>query len=296
MRDRLTVLAPAKINPYLEIRGRRPDGYHELAVVFQAIGLADRVTVERGDTEAIRLRCDDPDLPTDGRNLAWQAAQALRQQFPDLGGIHLTLEKRIPAGAGLAGGSADAAAVLVAGNLLWDLGLTVSELAALGATLGADVAFCVMGGTALGTGRGEILSPLPATEGLTVVVAKPRHLSVATPEAYRIFREEGLLAVRSGEQLHRFLGAWATGQPEAIAPHLFNDLERAVLPRHPEILALKNQLMDAGAIGALMSGSGSAVFGLVPDADAGHRIAQACSGPVDFWVTHTYRGGIAVVA
>jgi len=104
-RDRLTVLAPAKINPYLEIRGRRADGYHELALVFQAIGLADRVTVERGDTEHIRLRCDDPGLPTDDRNLAWRAAQRLREQFPEIGGGNLTLAKRIPAGAGVAGGS-----------------------------------------------------------------------------------------------------------------------------------------------------------------------------------------------
>jgi len=295
MRDCLTVLAPAKINPYLEIRGRRPDGYHELALVFQAIGLADRVTVERGDTESIRLRCDDPSLPTDERNLAWRAAQRLRQQFPEIGGVNLTLEKRIPAGAGLAGGSADAAAVLVAMNLLWDLGLTVPELAALGSTLGADVAFCVTGGTALGTGRGEILSPLPPVEGLTVVIAKPLNLSIATPEAYRTFREEGLLVPRSGQQLHDFLAAWATGDPAAIAPHLFNDLERAVLPHHPAIAALKHQLLAAGAVGALMSGSGSAVFGLVPDAAAGHRIGAGLAG-VETWVTPVYRGGIAVVA
>ncbi|MGQ9865011.1 MAG: 4-(cytidine 5'-diphospho)-2-C-methyl-D-erythritol kinase [Pseudanabaenaceae cyanobacterium] len=295
MRDRLTVLAPAKINPYLEIRGRRADGYHELALVFQAIGLADRVTVERGDTELIRLRCDDPQLPTDGRNLAWRAAQRMRERFPEIGGVNLILEKRIPAGAGLAGGSADAAAVLVAMNLLWDLGLTVPELAAMGATLGADVAFCVTGGTALGTGRGEILSPLPSVEGLTMVIAKPRHLSISTPEAYRTFREEGLLVVRSGEQLHGFLAAWGTGNPAAIAPHLFNDLERAVLPHHPEIAALKQQLVARGAIGALMSGSGSAVFGLVTDAIAGQRLAAGLSD-VETWVTHAYRGGITVVA
>jgi len=180
-------------------------------------------------------------------------------------------------------------------NLLWDLGLTVPELAALGATLGADVAFCVTGGTALGTGRGDILSPLPPVEGLTVVVAKPRNLSVSTPEAYRIFREEGLLVARSGQQLHDFLAAWATGDPAAIAPHLFNDLERAVLPHHPEIVALKQQLLAAGAVGALMSGSGSAVFGLVPDPATGQRIAAGLTG-VETWVTHAYRGGIAVVA
>ena len=164
-----SLLASAKINLYLEIIGDRPDGYHELAMVLQSIDLADRIDLRAIGTDTIRVRCDHPQVPPDKNNLAYRAADLLAQQFPDAlakyGGVEITIHKQIPVAAGLAGGSANAAAVLVGMDLLWQLGLTQSELQELGGTLGSDVPFCIVGGTALATGRGDKLSPLPDLGG-----------------------------------------------------------------------------------------------------------------------------------
>ncbi|HEY9762831.1 MAG TPA: 4-(cytidine 5'-diphospho)-2-C-methyl-D-erythritol kinase, partial [Trichocoleus sp.] len=159
-----SLLAAAKINLYLEIIGDRPDGFHELVMVMQSVNLADRITVRSIGTDQIRLRCNVPGVPTDETNLAYRAAALLVQHYPSAmarqGGVEITLEKRIPVGAGLAGGSSNAAAVLVGLDLLWELGLTQNELQMLGAELGSDVPFSILGGTAIATGRGEKLDPL----------------------------------------------------------------------------------------------------------------------------------------
>ena len=153
-----SLLASAKINLYLEIIGDRPDGYHELAMVLQSIDLADRIDLRAIGTDTIRVRCDHPQVPPDKNNLAYRAADLLAKQFPDAlakyGGVEIAIHKQIPVAAGLAGGSANAAAVLVGMDLLWQLGLTQSELQELGGTLGSDVPFCITGGTALATGAG----------------------------------------------------------------------------------------------------------------------------------------------
>ena len=169
-----SLLASAKINLYLEIIGDRPDGYHELAMVLQSIDLADRIDLRAIGTDTIRVRCDHPQVPPDKNNLAYRAADLLAKQFPDAlakyGGVEIAIHKQIPVAAGLAGGSANAAAVLVGMDLLWQLGLTQSELQELGGTLGSDVPFCIAGGTALATGRGDKLSPQPDLGGLSVVL------------------------------------------------------------------------------------------------------------------------------
>lgn len=157
-----SLLAAAKINLYLEIVGDRPDGFHELIMVMQSLSLADRVTVRSIGIDDIRVRCDHPLVPTDDTNLAYRAAALLAQRFPGvmakLGGVEITLEKRIPVGAGLAGGSGNGAAVLVGLDMLWQLGLTQAELQELAAALGSDMPFCISGGTALATGRGNSLT------------------------------------------------------------------------------------------------------------------------------------------
>jgi len=159
-----SLIAPAKINLYLEIIGDRPDGYHELAMLLQSIDLADRVDLRPNGTQAIRVHCDDPQVPANESNLAYQAAALMAGEFSEAygryGGMEISIQKRIPMGAGLAGGSTDAAAVLVGLNLMWSLGLTQSELQELGGRLGSDVPFCIVGGTAIATGRGEQLSSL----------------------------------------------------------------------------------------------------------------------------------------
>ena len=188
-----SLIAPAKINLYLEIIGDRPDGYHELAMILQSINLADQIDLHVASTEAIRVHCNHPQVPTDKSNLAYRAAALMVREFPDafnnFGGIDISIKKKIPVAAGLAGGSTNAAAVLVGIDLLWDLGLTQSELEQLGAELGSDVPFCISGGTVIATGRGEKLSPLPNLDQIHIVLAKYRSLEVSTAWAYQTYRQ-----------------------------------------------------------------------------------------------------------
>lgn len=268
--------AAAKINLYLEIIGDRPDGYHELVMVMQSVGLADRVTVRSLNTPDIRLRCDHPEVPGDTSNLAFKAAALLQNRFPAAikqhGGVEIVIEKQIPVGAGLAGGSSNAAAVLVGLDMLWQLGLTQSELQILGAELGSDVPFCIVGGTAIATGRGEQVDSLYGLDTLYAVLAKYQSLSISTPWAYQAYRQafasryldvdaEGQKrreAVSSGPMVT------AIGQkngPE-IGRHLCNDLEKVVLPAYPQVQQLRAVMADCGGLGTLMSGSGPTVFTL----------------------------------
>lgn len=188
------LIAPAKINLYLEIIGDRADGYHELVMILQSINLADQINLRASSTDSIRVRCNHPQVPTDQTNLAYRAAELMTKEFPQafsqFGGVDISITKNIPVAAGLAGGSTNAAAVLVGMDLLWNLGLTLVELEELGATLGSDVPFCIAGGTAIATGRGDQLSPLPNLNNLSVVLAKHRRLEVSTPWAYKTYRTQ----------------------------------------------------------------------------------------------------------
>ena len=176
-----SLLAPAKINLYLQIVGDRPDGFHELVMVLQSIELADLVTVRSRSVDGILVHCDNTAIPVDQTNLAYRAADLMMREFPEtyakFGGVEIDLQKRIPMGAGLAGGSSNAAAVLVGIDLMWNLGLTQSELQSLGAKLGSDVPFCISGGTAIATGRGEKLAPLTGLDSLFCRVSKVSRFS-----------------------------------------------------------------------------------------------------------------------
>ncbi|WOD37826.1 4-(cytidine 5'-diphospho)-2-C-methyl-D-erythritol kinase [Nodosilinea sp. E11] len=306
-----SLLAAAKINLYLEIVGHRPDGFHELIMVMQSVSLCDRITIRSLGVDEIRVRCDHPLVPADKTNLAYKAAALVVERFPGvmakLGGVEITIDKHIPVGAGLAGGSSNAAAVLVGLDLLWNLGLTQAELQTLGAELGSDVPFCVSGGTAIATGRGEQLDPLPGIDGLHLVLAKYESEFVSTPWAYNTYRAEygdTYLAdtqswqarqsqVRSGEMV----GAVAHRNAHALAQHLCNDFEKIVLPAHPKTAALKATMAELGGLGTLMSGSGPSVFTLaeseaeaeslaaslraaLPDPDLGVWTAQFISSGV----------------
>jgi 4-diphosphocytidyl-2-C-methyl-D-erythritol kinase len=272
-----TLISPAKINLYLEIIGDRPDGYHELVMILQSIDLADKIDVRSISVDTIRVHCNHPQVPTDKSNLAYRAAELMATQFPEAfskyGGVEITIKKHIPVAAGLAGGSTNAAAVLVGIDLLWKLGLTQSELEELGATLGSDVPFCVGGGTAIATGRGEQLSPLPVLDHIYIVLAKYRSLEVSTAWAYKTYRQqfsnsyirdtESLTAranaVHSGEIVQAILDKNST----KIAQKLHNDLERVVLPAYPQVLQLREVFAtQEGVLGTMMSGSGPTVFAL----------------------------------
>ncbi|MDH6058644.1 4-(cytidine 5'-diphospho)-2-C-methyl-D-erythritol kinase [Umezakia ovalisporum] len=273
-----TLIAPAKINLYLEIISDRPDGYHELAMILQSIELADEIHLQPLSNEKICVNCNHPQVPTNESNLAYRAAALMATQFPQAlakyGGVEITIRKHIPVAAGLAGGSTNAAAVLMGIDLLWDLGLTKSELEELGATLGSDVPFCVAGGTVIATGRGEQLSPLPSLDHTYMVLAKYRSLEVSTAWAYKTYRQEfsssylrdteNLAARAAAVHSEEIVKAILKKDPRKIAEKLHNDLERVVLPAYPQVLQLRELFASQeGVLGTMMSGSGPTVFALV---------------------------------
>lgn len=305
--------APAKINLYLEIIGDRPDGYHELAMVMQSVELADQIHLRSIHNGPIQVTCTHPQMPLDQSNLAYRAADLMRQTFPSaskhFGGVDIIIEKNIPIGAGLAGGSTNAAAVLVGLDLMWQLGLTQSELQALAAQLGSDVPFCIAGGTAIATGRGEVLAPLPSLDGVFVVLAKYKSLSVATPWAYKTYREMFADTYAESEQVgdrqkHFHSGpmmAAITRQDYAeIGKLLHNDLEKAVLPKYPTVAALKNALKAADTLGAMMSGSGPTVFALAETQTKAEAIQQHLRATIPnpdlgIWITRMSPAGIQLI-
>ena len=272
--SRLTLKAYAKINLALEVLGKRPDGYHEVAMTMQSVSLHDTLILSLQESD-ITLMCDRPELPCDHSNLAYRAAELLRREFGVTQGVQIELTKRIPLAAGLAGGSTDAAAVLKGLNRLWGLALSPVELEQLAARLGSDVPFCLWGGTSLATGRGEILTPLPDFAGHGVVLANPS-LQVSTAWVYGNYRDAAGNRRRDISSLRHSIE-----QPDfsAVADTLFNDLETVTVPAYPQVAEIKEQLLQAGAAGVLMSGSGPTVFALTPDfASAAELAGRAALG------------------
>ena len=272
----LKVSAPAKINLHLEVLGLRPDGFHELAMVMQTIDLADTLVLQTTADAAIRLSTNRADLPTDGSNLIVQAAEMLRSRsgFPELG-AQIQLEKRIPIGAGLAGGSSNGAAALVGLNALWGLGYSAPELGLMAAQLGSDMPFCLDGGTQLCFGRGEQLEPVdpPASPALAVLLIKHPASHVSTPWAYgRCKAMRGDFYLDQEEDFEQRRNALRTGPLlQALAsgvevPPLRNDLQLVVAPEVASVqqgLALLGQLDGPTTpLAVAMSGSGPSSFAL----------------------------------
>jgi 4-diphosphocytidyl-2-C-methyl-D-erythritol kinase len=269
----------AKINWSLEILGRRPDGYHEIRTLLQTISLHDDLHFELTDDGAVTLSCDDPDLPTDDGNLVVRAANALKRRHPVAKGARIRLDKRIPAQAGLGGASSNAAISLLALSHLWRLEITAAELLEIAATLGADVPFFLLGGTARATGTGTTISSLPddidrinnsgeeAGAACRQLIVITPNASVSTVEAYRAFSDRALttknadtiLSVSRSEADSRYSQLWA------LHDSLKNDFESVIFDSEPEIRRAKETLLQAGALGALLAGSGSSVFGIFAD-------------------------------
>jgi 4-diphosphocytidyl-2-C-methyl-D-erythritol kinase len=262
---RLVLNAAAKINLMLEVLGRRNDGYHEIVTVMQTVDLSDRLVVE--DADVLELRTTASDVPTDGTNLALRAAVALRDRAGVSRGARITLEKRIPVAAGLGGGSADAAAVLVGLNRLWGLRWSSARLAGVAVTLGMDVPFFLHGGAALGTGRGERLEPL-ATCALALVLVNPR-VAASTAEIYGGVQPD---MYSDGGRGRRMAAALRSRQPTRVAATLGNALERVAAPRYRDVEQMESALVAAGALGAAMSGSGLTVFGVARSYDHARQI------------------------
>ena len=273
---KLLVKAPAKINLALDVLHKRPDGFHEVEMIMTTIDLADRVELELLHDDKIHILSHNRYVPDDQRNLAFQAAQLLKDRFHVKQGVKISIEKTIPVAAGLAGGSSDAAATLRGLNKLWNLGLSMDELAELGSEIGSDVSFCVYGGTALAKGRGEIITQIPAPPTCWVILAKP-FIGVSTAEVYR--------RLNIAETVHPNIA----GMIEAINAHDYqevcvnvgNVLEEVTLNLHPEVALIKEQMKRFGADAVLMSGSGPTVFGIVQHDSRMHRIYNGLRGFCD---------------
>jgi len=280
----IRVTAPAKINFFLEITGKRPDGYHTLSIVFQTISLGDGLTFQ--PARDLSLVCSDVTLPTDERNLVMKAALLLRQALKEPQGAKIHLEKKVPAGAGLGGGSSDAAAVLLTLPKLWKRDVPLDHLAELAVQLGADVSFFLKGGLCMASGIGEKLTPLPPLPETWLVLVYPG-FGVSTKEAYAKVRlpfKRVVMPAKAGTQSI----FWAPASAGVTSEDLFNRFEELVFPDHPELPRLKERLLQAGATGALMSGSGSAIFGLASSRVHGEQIlAQVQKTYNQAWLVHT---------
>lgn len=288
--------ALAKINLFLDITGRRPNGYHTLTGVMQSVSLADRVTVEItcGDADEVHLTCSDHALPTDRGNLAFRAAELFLDAAKDTVrpplSVCIHIEKHIPYPAGLAGGSTDAAAVLRGLNHLMGAMFTTEALESLGARLGADVPFCIRGGTCITEGIGDILTPCPALPACDILIACAGE-GVSTPEAYRALDTafggfaENLYRPHLDE-LDRLLASLGDGSLHGIGEHSFNLFESVILPRHSTAGRLLDKLRAGGAVCARMSGSGPSVFGLFPLGVAEPLCAAMRESGIPSWVCH----------
>jgi 4-diphosphocytidyl-2-C-methyl-D-erythritol kinase len=281
----LVLRASAKVNLVLEVLGKRPDGYHELSTVMQAVDLFDRLTVEAAAT--ITLETSEPALPTDDRNLVVRAARLLREAAGVEAGARIVLDKRIPLAAGLGGGSSDAAATLLGLNKLWGLRWRRERLVELAVKLGMDVPFFLGRGRALGTSRGEVLSSLPGVGGYALVLVNPG-VGLSTQEVYgRV--PPGWCAKPDGTK--RMLDALKKRNVARVAGALTNHLEHWVEPALPVIGRMKAALLAAGALGVAMSGSGPTVFGLARSLDQARQIQRRVNrGGWSTWAVRTNSG------
>ena len=259
--------AYAKINLGLDVIGRRPDGYHEVKMVMQTIGLYDELVFKKEAEPGIRLITGCADVPADENNLIYKAASLIIQRYCPKAGVSITLDKRIPIAAGMAGGSTDGAAVFHGLNELFDLGMTLTEMCELGVKIGADVPYCIMGGTALSEGIGEKLTALPVPPECFVLVVKP-DISVSTKFVYENLHADRL---RFHPDIDGMVAAIREQDLGGITGRMENVLETVTIKEYPVIREIKIQMMALGAENALMSGSGPTVFGIFAEKEAAEQ-------------------------
>lgn len=250
--------AHAKINLSLDVLRRKENGYHELKMIMQQISLKDIVTITETEKSEIKIICNNPNVPTDQRNIAYKSASLLSERYNKNTGLVIEIEKNIPVSAGLAGGSTNAAAVLVGLNEIWNLQLTKEELMAIGLELGADIPFCIMGGTALAEGIGEKLTPLPSFKNKQILLVNP-DISVSTADVYKNLDIDN---IKNRPQTELLIEAIERDDQQELAKNMKNVLESVTLKQLPVIKEIKKMMIANGAIGSLMSGSGATVFGI----------------------------------
>ena len=273
--------ANEKINLFLEVLDKRPDGYHNIDTIFQSIGLHDTLLFRETRSGVIKLSSDNEELPLDSSNLVYKASELLLKESGKNYGIEIHINKRIPLGAGLAGGSTDASATLIGLNELWSLGYTTDDLLMLGSRLGADVPFCLIGGTAIGRGRGDILTRLNPIQKLYVVIANPG-FQVSTAWAYKDLSKLGLTRERKSDNI--LVEKIQKGDLSDIGGNLFNVFESVVMEEYPEIRELKTFLTHHGVLGVLMTGSGSTVFALTQDISIAEKIQRQAKQHISYCV------------
>ncbi|MBO0470303.1 4-(cytidine 5'-diphospho)-2-C-methyl-D-erythritol kinase [Enterococcus sp. DIV0242_7C1] len=268
--------APAKINLGLDALYKRKDGYHELEMIMASVDLADRLLFEELSENKIVIETDSSFLPVDRRNHVYQAAELLKKTFDLTQGVRITIEKRIPVAAGLAGGSSDCAATLRGLNRLWNLDLSLEKLAELGSQIGSDVPYCIHGGTAFVTGRGEKIEFLPSMPQCWVVLVKPR-MSVSTSSIF------GSLSFNSIQHpdIAGIRQAVETDDYQLMTEKIGNALEGVTIKRYPVIQQIKDRMINYGADAALMSGSGPTVFALCEKKTRAQRIYNGLKGFCD---------------
>ena len=263
--------AMAKINLGLDVLRKREDGYHDLRMIMQTVSVYDRIYIKRTAAPGIRIRTNVGFLPVNENNLMYKAADLLMKQFDIRQGVFMELEKHIPVAAGLAGGSSDAAAVLTGMNRMFELGLTQKELMDLGVTIGADVPYCILQGTALAEGIGEKLTPLPAPPPCTVLLAKPG-IHVSTRFVYGNLKAD---QIERHPDIDGQIEALRMGNLQMLAELMGNVLEQVTVGEYPLITKIREQMLEGGALGARMSGSGPTVFGLFDDKKKADRVYRA---------------------
>ncbi|HNW35926.1 MAG TPA: 4-(cytidine 5'-diphospho)-2-C-methyl-D-erythritol kinase [Candidatus Ozemobacteraceae bacterium] len=289
MKRTLITQAPAKINIGLWVKGKRADGYHELASLMQTISLSDTIAIKETREEGLRIECDHPAVPTGPENLVYKAAMLLLQRLEIAPRLLIQIEKRIPVAAGLAGGSTDAAAVMVALARFYDASLPLVELMEMSQTIGSDVPFVMHGGLALATGRGENLTFYdPPKPSFVVVIAVPKNVQVSTKWAYENYQPGD--NTRKEEIFATLLPAYRDRNIHILRSQVFNDLESVTLHRHPDVANIKETLAATGKGVVLMSGSGPSVFGLFDERrDAMAAISGLDPAGVDVFIEHTMR-------
>lgn len=288
--DRIELKALGKINLGLDVLGRRPNGYHDVRMVMQTVYLYDKIKIEKIKEPQIRLKTNLYYLPVNENNLAYKAAKLLLDEFHIKEGVSIRLEKHIPVAAGMAGGSSNAAAVLFGINRMFDLGLTEKELMERGVTLGADVPYCVMRGTVLAEGIGEILTPVSPMPKCFVLLAKPP-ISVSTKLVYdKLDAHE----IKDHPDIDGILAGLKAQDLNSVAASMGNVLEKVTIEEYPVIEEIKNAMKEAGALNAMMSGSGPTVFGIFEhknDARQAEKIIRNTGLAKQVYVTNIHNAG-----
>lgn len=261
--NQMRLKALAKINLGLDVLRRKEDGYHEVKMIMQTIHLHDQIHIRKIEEDAIKIRTNLYYLPNNENNLAYKAAKMLKDEFALPGGVSIHLKKVIPVAAGMAGGSSDAAAVLFGMNKMYGLKLSMQELMDRGVKLGADVPYCIMRGTALAEGIGEKLTKLPAMPKCHILIAKPP-INVSTKFVYENLHANDLKP-ENHPNVDIQIEALKEGNLEKLVANMGNVLERVTVPEYPVINEIKQMMVESGALGSMMSGSGPTVFGIFKD-------------------------------